>query len=192
MIDAPLIPGVRLVVVGSRNPVKISAVRAVVGRVAHGAMVRGIEVPSGVPDQPWGDAETRAGATARAMAALREAPGADLAVGLEGGVVRDAVDGAVRTCAWAVAMNPAGETSLGGSLVIPLPPAVVTLLEAGVELGHAMDEVARTTGTKHAGGAVGLLTSGLIPLQQVYEMLATYALSRWFVHGLWEELPGPR
>jgi non-canonical (house-cleaning) NTP pyrophosphatase len=47
-------------------------------------------VPSGVPDQPWGDAETRQGALARALgchaahAAAHAAP--DFAVGLEGGI----------------------------------------------------------------------------------------------------------
>jgi non-canonical (house-cleaning) NTP pyrophosphatase len=73
--------------------------------------------------------------------------------------------------------------------VLSLPPAVVALLDRGMELGHAMDAVARTTGTKHAGGAVGLLTAGLVPLQHTYEMLAAYALSRWLRHGLWETSP---
>eukprot|EP01052_Picozoa_sp_SAG31_P043386 SAG31_NODE_7209_length_1755_cov_1.355072_2_plen_54_part_00 len=52
-------------------------------------------MPSGVPDQPWGDAETRQGACARAQAvaqAYSDAHGGqqcDYAVGLEGGVVED-------------------------------------------------------------------------------------------------------
>jgi non-canonical (house-cleaning) NTP pyrophosphatase len=43
-----------------------------------------------------------------------------------------------------------------------------------------------------AGGAVGVLTSGLILLLRVCEMLTTHALSRWFAHGLWERLPDSR
>jgi inosine/xanthosine triphosphatase len=66
------------------------------------------------------------------------------------------------------------------------------LLERGVELGLAMDEVARTTGTKHGRGAVGLLTAGLIDRQAAYEVLVTYALSRWLGAALWEAVPERR
>ena len=144
---------------------------------------------SGVPDQPWGDLDTRAGAIARARAALATDPAADLGVGLEGGVVREA-DGSVRSCAWAAIVDRLGEVSAGGSLAMPLPPAVVALLEAGVELGHAMDQVARTSGTKHGAGAVGLLMAGLIDRQGAYEHLVTYALSRWLGAALWEAESG--
>lgn len=140
---------------------------------------------SGVSDQPWGDAETRAGALERARAALLLDAEAQLGIGLEGGVVRE-VDGTVMSCAWAAAVDRAGIVSSGGSLAIPLPPAVIALLERGVELGHAMDAVARTTGTKHGAGAVGLLTAGLIDRQGAYETLVTYALSRWIGRAFWE------
>ena len=169
--------------VGSSNPVKVAAVRAVLVRVAPAAVVDGVAVASGVPDQPWGDDETRAGAAARARAALA-ATGADLAVGLEGGVVRDA-DGSVRSCAWAVVVDAAGRVGTGGSLAMPLPPAVVARLAAGEELGHAMDAVARTTGTKHGLGAVGHLTAGLIDRQAAYEVLVTYALAPWLAPHFW-------
>ncbi|MDZ7629940.1 MAG: inosine/xanthosine triphosphatase [Gemmatimonadaceae bacterium] len=176
-------------VVGSTNPVKIEAVRAVLARCAGSLLVHGVSVPSGVPDQPWGDDETRAGAVARAAAALAMDPDADLGVGLEGGVVRES-DGGVRTCAWAAVMDRGGTLSTGGSLAMPLPPAVVALLEAGMELGHAMDVVAATTGTKHGRGAVGLLTAGLISRQAAYEPLVTYALARWLGGALWAAGPG--
>ena len=166
------------------NPVKVAAVRSVLERCTTPLAVYGVAVRSGVPDQPWGDAQTRAGAVARAHAALATDGAAELGVGLEGGVVRDA-DGSVRSCAWAAIVDRSGVVSLGGSLAIPLPPAVVELLDAGVELGHAMDQVARTTDTKHRSGAVGILTAGLIDRQAAYEPLVTYALSRWLGAALW-------
>ena len=168
---------VRRVVVGSANPVKIAATRAVLARVAPEIGCDGVAVASGVPDQPWGDDETIRGAETRARAALR-ATDADIGVGLEGGVVRDPVRG-VRSCAWAVAVGRDGRTGTGGSLAMPLPAAVVRLLEQGEELGHAMDRVARTVGTKHGAGAVGILTAGLIDRQGAYEQLVTYALAPW-------------
>jgi inosine/xanthosine triphosphatase len=169
--------------VGSQNPVKVAAARTVLARCAPELVVSGIEVASGVPDQPWGDEETQAGARARARGALA-ASGADLGIGLEGGVVREP-DGRVRTCAWAVVVDRYGREGIGGSLAMPLPPSVVELLEAGEELGHAMDRVARTSGTKHAGGAVGILTAGLLTREAAYEVLCTYALAPWLGAAFW-------
>jgi inosine/xanthosine triphosphatase len=165
------------VVVGSGNPVKVAAVRAVVRRIRADAAVRGVAVPSGVPDQPWGDAETIAGARTRAEGALAADPEAALAVGLEGGVVADGRN--VRTCAWAVALDRAGRHGTGGSLAMPLPAAVAAMLADGDELGPAMDRFARTTGTKYGRGAVGILTAGLIDRQAAYEPLVAYALAPW-------------
>ena len=174
---------VRRVAVGSRNPVKIAAVRAVLARVAPDAAVDGVAVASGVPDQPWGDDETIRGARERARAAL-SAAGAELAVGLEGGVV-DMHGGAVHTCAWAVAVDRAGREGVGGSLAMPLPASVARLVHDGLELGHAMDRVTGEHNVKHGQGAVGLLTAGLVDRQRAYEVLVTYALAPWLAPGLW-------
>ena len=87
------------------------------------------------------------------------------------------VDGALRTCAWAAVAAPDGGVHVGGSLAMPLPAAVAARLRAGEELGHAMDALLRTTGTKHAGGAVGVLTAGLVDRQRAYEVILTYALA---------------
>lgn len=83
----------RLVVaVGSKNPVKVNSVHAAFSLAFPTCFVDCVpyDVPSGVPDQPWGEVETRQGALARAQAchaaheAARGTP-ADYAVGLEGG-----------------------------------------------------------------------------------------------------------
>lgn len=164
----------RHVAVGSTNPVKLGAVRAVLASLAPGARVQGIAVPSGVPDQPWGDDETIRGARERARAA-RDALGVELGIGIEGGVVEGA-DGALRTCAWAAAVGPDGRVGTGGSLAMPLPPAVAEDLRAGVELGHAMDRLTGGHDTKRGAGAVGILTAGLVDRQRAYEVLVAYAL----------------
>ena len=173
-----LLPWVRKVVVGSTNPVKIAAVRAVIARVAPGATVHGIAVASGVPDQPWGDEETQRGAQERARQALmqEDLTDADLSFGVEGGVVLQP-DGSVRTCAWAVARTPDGRSGAGGSLCIQLPTAVADLVKSGTELGHAMDAVAKLVDTKRHSGAVGILTAGLIDRQRAYEPMITYSLA---------------
>jgi inosine/xanthosine triphosphatase len=162
------------IVVGSTNPVKVGAVRAVVQRLAIGAEVVGVSVPSGVPDQPWGDEETIRGAVARAHAA-RAVHDADLGIGIEGGVVSEA-GGAVRTCAWAAVVGRDGRDGIGGSLAMRLPGRVAALVRGGMELGHAMDTVTGERNVKQGAGAVGILTAGLVTRQQAYEALVAYAL----------------
>lgn len=176
-----------LVAVGSSNPVKVAAAAAVVRHVDPGAIVRGVEVPSGVPDQPWGDEETIQGATARARAARRSLD-ADLGIGIEGGVV-DSPDGQLRTCAWAVAELRDGRTFLGGSLAMPLPPPVARLVRDGVELGVAMDRISGGLDTKRGAGAVGILTDGAIDRQRAYEILVTYALAPLLAPAFWDPSP---
>jgi inosine/xanthosine triphosphatase len=165
--------GLRLVAVGSMNPVKIGAARAVIRRLAPHARVDGVTGESGVSDQPWGDDETIRGALARAHAA-RSALDADWGVGIEGGVI-DAGRGMVRTCAWAAVVDRDGREGIGGSLSLELPANVGALVRGGMELGHAMDAVTGEHDVKRGVGAVGILTGGLVTRQGAYEILVAYA-----------------
>jgi len=184
-------PSIRVVdaahiVVGSTNPVKIAAVRAVIERVGSRAEVAGVGVASGVSDQPVGDGETIRGATQRARAVLA-ASDADFGVGLEGGIVED--DGIMRTCAWAAVVARDGRVGTGGSLAMPLPSRVAALVREGVELGHAMDRVTGSHDTKRGAGAVGILTAGLVDRQRAYEALVAYALAPFLTPELYDEAP---
>lgn len=175
------------IAVGSRNPVKVSAVAAVVRQWDARARIEGVAVASGVADQPFGDDETIRGAATRARAA-REALDADIGVGLEGGVV-EGEHGTMRSCAWAAVALRDGREFVGGSLAMPLPPAVAALVRDGVELGHAMDAVSGEHNTKHGAGAVGLLTHGLVDRQRAYEILVTYALAPVIAPEYWAMTP---
>lgn len=176
-----MITDITRVAVGSANPVKLAAARAVLVWAAPAAQVDAHAVPSGVPDQPFGDAQTIAGARARAQRA-RETADADLGVGLEGGVV-DSPEG-MRTCAWCVVVHRDGREGVGGSLAMPLPEAVAQMIREGDELGHAMDRLVAERGTKHGKGAVGILTAGRIDRQAAYEVLVTYALAPFVTPAL--------
>jgi inosine/xanthosine triphosphatase len=171
-VFAPLV--VSRVAVGSTNPVKVGATRSVIAKLATDVEVTGVSVPSGVPDQPWGDEETIRGAVARARAA-RESLDADIGIGIEGGVVA-AADGSLRSCAWVAAAARDGREGIGGSLAFTLPANVAALVRGGMELGHAMDTVGGTHNVKQGVGAVGVLTLGLVTRQQAYEVLVAYAL----------------
>lgn len=177
-----MINDIKSVAVGSANPVKLAAARAVLAWAAPDANAGARAVPSGVPDQPFGDDETIRGARARAIAA-RQALDADLGVGLEGGVV-DGPAG-MRTCAWCVVVHRDGREGVGGSLAMPLPDAVAAMIRDGEELGHAMDRLVAERGTKHGKGAVGILTAGRIDRQGAYEVLVTYALAPFLTPALY-------
>lgn len=165
---------IRRIAVGSLNPVKVGAARAVIHRLWADTEVTGVAAASGVPDQPWGDDETIRGARTRARAA-REALNADAGIGIEGGVVAEP-NGAVRTCAWAVVVTRDGREGVGGSLSMPLPARVAALVREGMELGHAMDAVTGEHNVKQGLGAVGILTAGLVTRQQAYEVILAYAM----------------
>lgn len=173
----------RRIAVGSTNPVKIGAARAVLTSVWSDAVVEGVAVASTVSDQPFGDDETIRGALARARAA-REHLGADLGVGIEGGVIEER-DGTMRTCAWAVIVDGTGRQGVGGSLAMPLPESVAAMIRDGMELGHAMDALIGAHDTKRGQGAVGILTNGLVDRQRAYEVLVSYALAPFVSRDLY-------
>jgi inosine/xanthosine triphosphatase len=145
------------VAVGSTNPGKIAAVQAAVDRLWPGATVQGVDVPSGVPDQPRGEAAGAYGALMRAAAA-RHALDADLGVGLEG--CADEQPWGTWTLAWAAVVDRQEQVGLASSARCPLPAAVAADIRAGGELGPLVDQLVNETHTKHRGGANGVFTAG--------------------------------
>jgi len=169
------------IAIGSTNPVKCNAARAVLAALYPDAEFVGIEAPSGIAAQPWGDAETRAGALNRARAALAQT-GADLGVGLEGGV-QDTEFG-LFTTAWCVLVDNQGRIGIGGNSCAMLPTAVADDVRQGVELGAAMDRLVNRRNTKHQNGAIGILTNNLETRQSAYETIIRLALAP-FVNPEW-------
>ncbi len=184
-------PGRQLrVVVASHNPVKLDAAaggfRRTFGTDAIEIVASG--APSGVADQPWSDAETRQGATNRAIGAKAEQADADYWVGIEGGLAPldlPGRDGAVEAFAWVVVLGASG-SGQSRTASFELPPAVVDLVRSGHELGAADDLVFGRVNSKQHHGAVGLLTSGLIDRRSLYEpavVLALIPLARTDLYG---------
>ncbi len=166
----------RSIAVGSTNPVKIEAVRAVAACVWPEAEVIGLEVRSAVPAMPMDRAECIAGARERARSA-RELLDADLGLGLEGGV--ETVDGQMYLTGWVAVVDRGGHESLGSGVRISLPSSVAAAVSAGEELGPVMDRLTGREKTNHAEGAVGILTGGLLSRQESFEAGVAYALAPW-------------
>lgn len=156
------------VVVASKNPVKVNATRkAFASSMPHEEItVVPVSVASGVSDQPVSDAETRMGARNRSENARHALPEAEYWVGLEGGI--EIVDGRLMAFAWMAIAHRGGRFSDARSATLPLPPAVRELLDQGIELGDANDQVFDTVNSKQQGGAYGLLTNGLYTRESIY------------------------
>ena len=176
------------IAVGSKNPVKLAAVRQAFFRTFpdRPLVCVGHDVPSGVSDQPWGRDETWKGATQRARGALLAETGADYAVGIEGGVVQ--AGDWLRSVAYvAIRRSRDMRGSLEHTASFKLPPRVARLLfgqEPGhgkLELGAACDLVFNETNSKQQGGTVGALTRGLIDRTTYYEHAVVCALAP-FLH----------
>lgn len=146
------------VAVGSANPVKVRATERVLE--STDATVAGIDVDSGVSEQPVSEAETIRGARIRAERALG-AGDYDVGVGIEGGVA--SVDGQRDRflTMWAV-VTDGDRVGRGAGPRLALPVVVARRIEDGEELGPVMDDLLGTANIATREGAAGALTGGRI------------------------------
>lgn len=172
------------IVVGSRNPVKINATLRgfELAFPERAFQVEGIITDSGVSDQPMSEGETLLGATNRAKTVLAESD-CDFAAGIEGGI--STIQDQFFAAAWVVLLDRDGNKAQARSGCFALPPKVKDLVESGLELGAANDQVFNEVNSKHAGGAVGSLTKGLISRQQLYEHAVVLALASFLQPALY-------
>lgn len=158
-------------VVGSTNPVKINAVKAhYVGEVI------GVDVDSGVADQPWGDEETLLGAKQRARAALETSQG-KIGIGLEGGV--QIIEGKLYVCNWGALVDENGTEIIAGGARFPLPDNIKTKLEEGHELGPVISEYASRTDVSKKEGAIGIFTNGTVSRTDMYDHLVSLLFGQY-------------
>jgi inosine/xanthosine triphosphatase len=168
------------VIVGSTNPTKISATHQAFAAVWPDQTweVTGLNVPSGVADQPMSDQESIKGATNRAQAVMaKESP--DFAVGLEGGLQQ--IDSKWFDCGWIVILDRHGHIGIASSARMHTPPQVMKLIHEGVELGQAMDQLFNLSNSKHAQGHFGLMTNNLVTREKGYLDAVIFALAS-FIH----------
>ena len=161
------------VAVGSTNPVKVAAAKEGLEKaMANGVVVcEGFSSPSGVPDQPVGDEETRLGATNRAIHSYEafkrahDGTAPDYSIGLEGGIARSQYG--MECFAYMVIYN--GEKfGAARTCTFQLPDAIADLVDRGMELGDADDKVFSTVNSKQGQGTVGQLTKGIISRTAYY------------------------
>lgn len=178
------------IIVASKNPAKLDAVRQAFATVMPGRAlhIEGLTVDSGVKEQPDSDEETRQGSINRAIAARSAVPQGNFWVGLEGGLER--ISDQWLASAWMAVLDEQGRLGMARTPTLPLPPAVEALLREGLELGEANDRVFATHNSKQKGGAFGLLTAGRMTRGGVYAQTLELAMIP-LLNPLWTESTTP-
>ena len=163
------------ILVGSKNPVKIAAAKEIFNQYFPDRDIdcQGVHAPSGVPDQPLGESQTRLGAENR-VTYLAQHYQADFFCAMEGGANLFSYGPA--TFAFVVISNNV-QVSIGRSCNLPLPSSVYEKLLAGEELGHVMDSMFNTDNIKQKGGAIGLLTNHLATRESSYTQALLLAMA---------------
>lgn len=165
------------IAVGSANRVKVAAVRTVMEKVYGDVRITAVDVPSGVPDQPFGD-QTHQGSENRAKAALGDH---DMAVGIEAGVF-EMLDGLydIQHC---TVISRDGKVTYGHGSGFRYPDRIAELVRRGMTVGDAVHEVYGNTDIGKRQGAVGLLSKGLIDRKTLTEQSVTAAM----IPRIWDE-----
>lgn len=171
------------IAVGSTNPTKVAAVKAIVTQIWPEAEIIALAVLSGVSEMPMSDGETITGARNRAHTA-RQTANADLGIGLEGGVHVDPLGLLLQ--GWVVVTDGNGREGVGAAGRLPLPPLIADRILAGEELGPVMDDLLGESNVKAKGGAVGALTGGLVPRDLAFSLGVGYALAPFVAPEFYE------
>lgn len=150
------------VLIGSRNPTKINAVKHVFEQYT----VEGIDSPSKVSNQPTTDEETILGAINRAKFCHKRNKDV-LSIGLEGGVML--INEELYLCNWGVLISPGGKVFKASGARIRLPDEFITDLFAGVELSVLVDNYSNKQNTREFEGAISIFTEGEINRTELFE-----------------------
>jgi inosine/xanthosine triphosphatase len=164
-----------VIVIASKNPVKIRAIQQGFERMFPGELIeyQAVTVPSGVSEQPGSNMEALRGACNRVENAQKEYPDADYWAGIEGGV--EELEEELTAFAWVIIRSKErlGKSRTGTFI---LPQAVSEHVRRGMELGAADDIIFGEFNSKQKNGAVGLLTRNAIDRTSFYTEAVILAL----------------
>ncbi len=169
------------VVVGSTNKVKIDSVIESFNGVFPNELweVIGVDVDSGVSDQPLSEEETIEGARNRVLR-CKELRAADYYVGIEGGLMKST--SGWMECGWIVIRNNKGVEGIASSPKIMISSKVYGFLSR--DNNTLTDVCEKYFKVKNAGsktGYFGLMTNGYVDRKRAYIDGVSFALSR-FAH----------
>jgi inosine/xanthosine triphosphatase len=153
----------KLVAVGTQNPVKTSAVAHILQRLFKDEFnVIRVDVDTGIPKQPIGLSQIIKGAVNRAEQAISATKNAELGIGIEAGLVKIPYTmTGYFDIQFAAIIDSGGNLTIGCGSGFEYPPTVVSeVLENNKEVGDVMEAL---TGIEKIGdkiGAIGYLSHG--------------------------------
>lgn len=169
----------KIIAVGSENPVKITAVKNVMQKLLGNVKIYGVKVSSGAPPQPIGLSQTLEGALNRAEKALLKVTNADLGVGIEAGIINIALNNKTRYLdfQYCVIVDKEERKTFGAGPGFEYPPIVTQkVTEENLEVGEVMEKI---TGIKNLGekmGAIGYLSHGIMNRTKLTELSVLMAM----------------
>lgn len=161
------------IIVASKNPVKIKATQLGFESYFNSVKVKGVNMESGVSDQPMSNKETLAGARNRATNARIKISDANYWIGIEGGIEPNEKGHTAFAWIVIVSADKQGESRTASFM---LPPKVSALIQQGYELGVANDILFEKENSKQKSGAVGILTNDKINRTDLYKQAVQLAL----------------
>lgn len=168
-----------LITVGSTNPTKIKPVKQVFAYHFKNVKVIGVNVTSGVKEQPLTDREMYQGALIRAKKSMQSIKNADFSVGIEGGLHKYSYGWLERSLV--VIIDRKGNIGIGSSGGLVLPNKVIKEIKGGKNLEEIVDKI---FGTKKIGrgiGMFGVFTKGVVTRSEGVKHGVAFALAR-FLH----------
>lgn len=174
------------IAIGSKNPVKIKAVKAAISRVSRVHKIFGkidniqflsLDAQSGVSDQPMSEEETLIGAKNRAKYA-KDNTNSDFGFGLEGGLME--IEDKIFMTHWVAVYTGSNQYGLASGGAMEMPSIVRKRLDEGAhEVGDVMDEILGESDIKKKFGAVGYFTKKLITRSDAFEYCSILAMTRF-------------
>ncbi|MCD1295361.1 inosine/xanthosine triphosphatase [Methanocella sp. CWC-04] len=159
------------IAVGTNNPVKVNAAENVFSSVFGDVTVDGINVPSGVPSQPFGN-DTVKGAMNRAKNAY-ESGRYDYGVGIEAGLFD--IEGYVIDVQYCAIFD--GQwTTIGCGSGFEYPSLVLDEVLSGKEVGEVMSKFTGIDDLGKKMGAIGYLSNGMLDRTRLTEQSVFMAL----------------
>ncbi len=168
------------IAVGSTNAAKVNAVLQGVQAYWPTANVTGAEVKSGVPDQPIGFEQTMQGAINRARAA--KAGGADLGIGLEGGVMK--IGGNWVMFSFVAVTDGQKEVAIP-TTGTPLPRSWGQAMLAGGELRPHVKSLGLEY--DYTKGVNAILTNDIVKRDDMFAIAIKNALAPWVTPTIYAE-----
>jgi len=176
-----------IIKVGTNNSIKVDAVRDALTDYTElqKAEIFGVNVLSGVSEQPKTRQETAAGALNRAVGAQKD--GADLGIGIESGLMLSPLDSIGVVAKWlnftAAVIYDGHNFHYGQSTAFPLSPRVADcIINHGMDLdqaAYACNYVDVPNIGKVRGGFLGVLTKGRISRKTYSKQALMMALISW-------------